>query len=301
NPNTLVMTATPIPRTLAMTLYGDLDLSVIDEMPPGRSPIRTSHVMDRDAERIYRMIGGELEQGRQAYVVYPVIEESEKVDLKSATEGFKKLSEIFKDRRIALLHGRLKSEEKEATMKAFASGEIDVLISTTVIEVGVDVANASVMLIEHAERFGLAQLHQLRGRVGRGSEASLCVLMTPAKIGETARERIHAMVSTTDGFRLAEVDLRLRGPGELAGTRQPAGCRSPPLLKRRGYAPDYTMMRVIAGLFRSRQLKGKPPAGIRPTSDKLRETLFNILGPDVEGSNFLDGCAGMGGVGIEAI
>src|SRR5436190_3111306 len=168
NPNTLVMTATPIPRTLAMAVYGDLDLSVIDEMPPGRSPIRTIHVAEHDSERVYRMIAAELAQGRQAYVVYPVIEDSEKVDLKSATEGFKKLSEIFKGRRVALLHGRLKSDEKERTMAAFAAGEIDVLVSTTVIEVGVDVANATLMLIEHAERIGIAQLHQLRGRVGRG-------------------------------------------------------------------------------------------------------------------------------------
>lgn len=220
NPNTLVMTATPIPRTLAMTLYGDLDLSVIDEMPPGRSPIRTSHVTDRDAERIYRLISGQLRDGRQAYVVYPVIEESEKVDLKSATEGFKKLSGIFQDWHVALLHGRMKSEEKETTMKAFAAGEIKVLVSTTVIEVGVDVANATVMLIEHAERFGLAQLHQLRGRVGRGAHQSLCILMTPSRVNDVARQRIQAMVSTTDGFRLAEVDLQLRGPGEMAGTRQ---------------------------------------------------------------------------------
>jgi ATP-dependent DNA helicase RecG len=220
SPNTLVMTATPIPRTLAMTLYGDLDLSVIDEMPPGRSPIRTIHATDRDVEQVYRTISSQVQAGRQAYVVYPVIEESEKVDLKSATEGFKKLSEVFKGRRVALLHGRLKSEEKETTMKAFASGEIDVLVSTTVIEVGVDVANATIMLIEHAERFGLAQLHQLRGRVGRGAHQSLCILMTPSRLNDVARQRIQAMVSTTDGFRLAEVDLHLRGPGEMAGTRQ---------------------------------------------------------------------------------
>jgi ATP-dependent DNA helicase RecG len=220
NPNTLVMTATPIPRTLAMTLYGDLDLSVIDEMPPGRSPIRTIHAVDRDAEKIHRTIRAELGQGRQVYVVYPVIEESEKVDLKSATEGFKKLSEVFKDRHVALLHGRLKSDEKEATMAAFAVGKIDILVSTTVVEVGVDVANATVMLIEHAERFGLAQLHQLRGRVGRSGHQSLCILMTPSRLNDVARQRIQAMVSTTDGFRLAEVDLQLRGPGEMAGTRQ---------------------------------------------------------------------------------
>jgi len=219
-PNTLVMTATPIPRTLAMTLYGDLDLSVIDEMPPGRSPIKTIHATERSADQVYARLAEEMSKGRQCYVVYPVIEESEKVDLKSATEGFEKLSKVFCDRKVALLHGRLKSEEKETIMRAFSAGELDVLVSTTVIEVGVDVANATVMLIEHAERFGLAQLHQLRGRVGRGSQASFCVLMTPDRIGETARERIGAMVATTDGFRLAEVDLRLRGPGELAGTRQ---------------------------------------------------------------------------------
>jgi ATP-dependent DNA helicase RecG len=219
-PNTLVMTATPIPRTLAMTLYGDLDLSVIDEMPPGRSPIRTIHETERNAASVYTRLAEEMGKGRQCYVVYPVIEESEKVDLKSATEGFEKLSKVFSGRSVALLHGRLKSDEKEAIMRAFAAGKLDVLVSTTVIEVGVDVANATVMMIEHAERFGLAQLHQLRGRVGRGSAASLCVLMTPDGIGETARERIDAMVSTTDGFRLSEVDLRLRGPGEMAGTRQ---------------------------------------------------------------------------------
>ena len=220
NPNTLVMTATPIPRTLAMTLYGDLDLSIIDEMPPSRSPIRTIHMMERDADRAYRTIADELERGRQAYVVYPVIEESEKVDLKSATEGFKKLSAIFKQRRVSLLHGRLKSSEKESTMAAFAAGQIDILVSTTVIEVGVDVPNATAMLIEHAERFGLAQLHQLRGRVGRGAHQSLCILMTSNRLSDVARQRIQAMVSTADGFRLAEVDLQLRGPGEMAGTRQ---------------------------------------------------------------------------------
>jgi ATP-dependent DNA helicase RecG len=220
NPNTLVMTATPIPRTLAMTIYGDLDLSVIDEMPPSRSPIRTIHMTERDAERAYRMIAAELDQGRQVYVVYPVIEESEKVDLKSATEGLRKFSEVFKQCRIALLHGRLKSAEKEETMAAFAAGRIDILVCTTVIEVGVDVANATIMLIEHAERFGLAQLHQLRGRVGRGAHQSLCILMTSNRLNDVARQRIQAMVSTTDGFRLAEVDLQIRGPGEMAGTKQ---------------------------------------------------------------------------------
>ena len=219
-PNTLVMTATPIPRTLAMSIYGDLDLSVIDEMPPGRTPIRTIHATENDAARTYRTIGDEIARGRQCYVVYPLIEESEKLDLKSAVEGLQKLTGLFPKSRIALLHGRLKSDEKDMIMKSFSAGETEILVSTTVIEVGVDVSNATVMLIEHAERFGLAQLHQLRGRVGRGSHRSLCVLKTANHLTDTARERINAMVATTDGFRLAEVDLRLRGPGEVAGTRQ---------------------------------------------------------------------------------
>jgi ATP-dependent DNA helicase RecG len=220
NPNTLVMTATPIPRTLAMTIYGDLDLSVIDEMPPGRHPIRTTHATERERDRTYAMIRAEMDQGRQCYVVYPLIEESEKIDLKSATEGYQNLSALFPERRVALLHGRLKSEEKEAIMRSFAAGEIDILVSTTVIEVGVDVANATVMLIEHAERFGLAQLHQLRGRVGRGAGQSVCILMTPPGMSDVGRQRIKAMVSSTDGFKLAEIDLQIRGPGEMAGTRQ---------------------------------------------------------------------------------
>jgi ATP-dependent DNA helicase RecG len=203
-----------------MTLYGDLDLSVIDELPPGRSPIRTVHVFERNSARVYEEMASRLAEGRQCYVVYPLIEESEKIDLRSATEGFEKLSRIFSGRKVALLHGRLRNEEKDALMRSFTAGQIDVLVSTTVIEVGVDVANATLMLIQHAERFGLAQLHQLRGRVGRGSHASTCILMTSEKLSDAARERIHAMTSTTDGFKLAEVDLHLRGPGEMAGTRQ---------------------------------------------------------------------------------
>src|SRR5213592_2882110 len=189
-------------------------------MSSARSPIKTLHTSEREADRIYCMIGAELAKGRQAYVVYPVIEESEKVDLKSATEGFKKLSEVFKGRRVALLHGRMKSDDKERTMKAFAAGEIDVLVSTTVIEVGVDVANATIMLIEHAERFGLSQLHQLRGRVGRGPWKSYGILLHAGKLTEDAERRIEAMTQTNDGFRIAETDLSLRGPGEFFGTRQ---------------------------------------------------------------------------------
>ena len=220
SPNTLVMTATPIPRTLAMTFYGDLDVSVIDEMPPGRRPIRTVHIGERRRGYAESLLEKELEKGRQSYVVYPLIEESEKIDLRSATEGYAQLAEKFGTERVGLLHGRLKGEEKEAIMRAFSAGDIGILVSTTVIEVGVDVPNATLMLVEHAERFGMAQLHQLRGRVGRGTEASHCVLMTSDRIGDLARERVRAVAATTDGFRLAETDLRLRGPGELLGTRQ---------------------------------------------------------------------------------
>ncbi len=220
SPNTLVMTATPIPRTLAMTFYGDLDVSVIDEMPPGRSPIRTVHIGERQRRYAEHLLGQELEKGRQCYVVYPLIDESEKVDLRSATEGYRHLVDLFGSERVGLLHGRLKGEEKEGLMRAFNTGDIGILVATTVVEVGVDVPNATLMLIEHAERFGIAQLHQLRGRVGRGTEASHCVLMTPEGIGTLAHQRVRSVAATTDGFRLAETDLRLRGPGELTGTRQ---------------------------------------------------------------------------------
>ena len=220
HPNTLVMTATPIPRTLAMTFYGDLDVSVIDEMPPGRTPIRTEHVAEQGRARAETAIRGELAAGGQCYVVYPLIEESEKLDLRSATEGFRQLAAAFPERRVGLLHGRMKSEDKETVMHAFGAGRLDILVSTTVVEVGVDVPNAGLMVIEHAERFGIAQLHQLRGRVGRGRRRGRCLLMTPDRIGNTAVERVRAVAATTDGFRLAETDLKLRGPGELAGTRQ---------------------------------------------------------------------------------
>ncbi len=219
-PNTLVMTATPIPRTLAMTFYGDLDVSVIDEMPPGRTPIRTEHVTERDRARAATSIREDLAAGGQCYVVYPLIEESEKLDLRSATEGFQQLAATFPGRRVGLLHGRMKSEEKEAVMQSFSAGRLDILVSTTVVEVGVDVPHAGLMVVEHAERFGIAQLHQLRGRVGRGRRRGRCLLMTPDRIGDAAVERVRAVVATTDGFRLAETDLKLRGPGELAGTRQ---------------------------------------------------------------------------------
>ena len=216
----LVMTATPIPRTLCLTLYGDLDQSVIDEMPPGRRPVETRVTSEDNLPGVWEFARGEVKKGRQVYVVYPVIEES-KAELKAAVAEYERLSKkVFGGLRVGLLHGRLKSEEKEAVIESFRRGEVSVLVSTTVIEVGVDVPNATMMVIEHADRFGLAQLHQLRGRVGRGGDRSFCVLVAPRKMSEEANERLTTMVRTTNGFEIAEVDMRLRGPGELFGTRQ---------------------------------------------------------------------------------
>lgn len=220
-PDMLVMTATPIPRSLALTLYGDLDVSIIDRLPPGRKPIVTRQYEEKDRERVYGEMKIAVAAGHQVYVVYPLVEESEKTDLRAATEMAVHLKKsIFPDFRIGLLHGRMKSGEKEAVMSSFASGEIQVLVSTTVIEVGVDVGNATTMVIEHAERFGLAQLHQLRGRIGRGAAQSLCMLIANVRQNLEARRRLEIMCETNDGFRIAEVDLKLRGPGEFIGTRQ---------------------------------------------------------------------------------
>jgi ATP-dependent DNA helicase RecG len=220
-PDVLVMTATPIPRTLALTVYGDLDVSVLDELPPGRKPIVTAARTESRRPQIYAFLREQAAAGRQIYVVYPLIEESEVMDLKAATDMARHLQkEVFPELVVGLLHGRLSFEDKDTIMQRFKAGEIHVLVATTVIEVGIDVANASVMLIEHAERFGLSQLHQLRGRVGRGPWKSYCILLTAGKLGEDAQRRVQAMVETTDGFRLAEVDLQLRGPGEFFGTRQ---------------------------------------------------------------------------------
>jgi ATP-dependent DNA helicase RecG len=220
HPDVLVMTATPIPRTLALTLYGDLDISVIDELPPGRKPIVTRHVTEDRIEQVWSFLKQQIRAGRQAYVVYPVIEESETQAVKAAEKMYRHLSqEVFPDLAIGLLHGRLPTEEKEAVMERFKQGQISVLVSTTVIEVGIDVPNASVMVIEQAERFGLAQLHQLRGRVGRGAAQSYCLLVT-TKLNDTGRERIRTMTDSNDGFYIAEMDLKLRGPGEFFGTRQ---------------------------------------------------------------------------------
>ena len=221
SPDVLVMTATPIPRTLALTLYGDLDVSVLDELPPGRKPIRTEARGEGKRPQIYKFLQAQVAEGRQIYVVYPLIEESEAIDLKAATDMARRLQiEVFPDLVVGLLHGRLSFEAKDDIMQRFKAGEIHVLVSTTVIEVGIDVPNASVMLIEHAERFGLSQLHQLRGRVGRGPWKSYCILLTSGKLGDDAQRRVEVMVETNDGFKLAEVDLQLRGPGEFFGTRQ---------------------------------------------------------------------------------
>jgi len=221
HPDLLVMTATPIPRTLALTLYGDLDVSVIDELPPGRRPVVTVTRAEAKRREIYAFIDAEVAAGRQAYVVCPLVEESEALDLAAATDMARRLGEeVFPHLAVGLLHGRLGVEEKDAIMRRFKAGEIQVLVSTTVIEVGIDVPNASVMLVEHAERFGLSQLHQLRGRVGRGPWKSYCILLASGHPTEDARRRVEAMVSTHDGFKIAEIDLELRGPGEFFGTRQ---------------------------------------------------------------------------------
>ena len=219
-PHILVMTATPIPRTLAMTLYGDLDVSVIDELPPGRKPINTSHIFRNRIDSLYSFIRGQINEGRQAYVVYPLISESEKLDLKNLEDGYKQLCNVFCDYRLSKLHGKMKPKEKDEEMRRFASGETQILVSTTVIEVGVDVPNASVMVIENAERFGLSQLHQLRGRVGRGASQSYCILVTDYKLSEDTRKRMDIMTSSNDGFEIAEADLKLRGPGDMEGTQQ---------------------------------------------------------------------------------
>ncbi len=219
-PHVLVMTATPIPRTLAMTVYGDLDVSVIDELPPGRKPVRTLHQYDNRREDLYRGLRQQISLGRQAYVVYPLIQESEKVDLKNLEEGYVQFCQAFPDLRISRVHGKMRPADKDAEMQRFASGDTQILLATTVIEVGVNVPNASVMVIENAERFGLAQLHQLRGRVGRGADQSFCILVTGYNLSQDTRRRIQIMTETNDGFEIAEEDMRLRGPGDLEGTQQ---------------------------------------------------------------------------------
>jgi ATP-dependent DNA helicase RecG len=221
-PHVLVMTATPIPRTLAMSLYGDLDISVIDELPPGRKPIQTVHRFDSNRLKVWKFLKDEIALGRQIYIVYPLIQESEKMDFKDLMDGYESISRDFPlpQYSISILHGKMKPADKDAEMKRFVEGKTNIMVATTVIEVGVNVPNASVMIIESAERFGLSQLHQLRGRVGRGAEQSYCILMTSHKLSSDSKTRMETMVSTNDGFEIAEVDLKLRGPGDLMGTQQ---------------------------------------------------------------------------------
>jgi ATP-dependent DNA helicase RecG len=233
------MTATPIPRTLALTTYGDLDVSSIRDLPPGRTPIRTTARPEPRRPEVYAFLRSELQAGRQAYVVYPIISESEKTDLRAATEMADHLAQdVFPEFRVELLHGRMRADAKDRIMRAFAAGEIHVLVSTTVIEVGIDVPNATVMLVEHAERFGLSQLHQLRGRVGRGGHVSSCILLYQYPVTDEARERLKVMGDTTDGFVIAEKDLELRGPGDVFGTRQ-AGA---PTLRAGDLLRDHALM-----------------------------------------------------------
>ncbi len=220
HPHVLVMTATPIPRTLAMTLYGELDISVIDQLPSGRKPIRTEHRYEKDRLKVFGFIKREVELGRQVYVVYPLIEESETMDFKNLMEGFESISRAFPEYPVSIVHGKMKSDAKDFEMARFVKGETKIMVATTVIEVGVNVPNASIMIIENAERFGLSQLHQLRGRVGRGAEQSYCILMTDVKLGKESRMRMETLVRTNNGFEIADVDLKMRGPGDLAGTQQ---------------------------------------------------------------------------------
>jgi ATP-dependent DNA helicase RecG len=221
-PHVLVMTATPIPRTLAMTVYGDLEVSVIDELPPGRKIIKTIHYTDNKRNAVFGLMRDQIKQGRQVYVVYPLIKESEKMDFKDLQDGYNSISRAFPPPQYAtvVVHGQMKPNEKDESMQLFASGKAHILVATTVIEVGVNVPNATVMVIESAERFGLSQLHQLRGRVGRGADESYCVLMSGVKLTNESRKRLHTMVATNDGFEIAEVDMQIRGPGDMEGTQQ---------------------------------------------------------------------------------
>jgi ATP-dependent DNA helicase RecG len=221
-PHILVMTATPIPRTLAMTLYGDLDSSIIDEMPPGRKPVITKHVFETKLDPVFGFVKKQIDSSTQVYIVFPLIQESETLDLKNLMEGYEVIRNVFPEPKyhVGMVHGKMKQQEKDKAMERFLKKEIQILVATTVIEVGVDIPNASVMIIENAERFGLSQLHQLRGRVGRGADQSYCILVTGYKLTSDAKKRIETMVSTNDGFIIAENDLRLRGPGDMEGTQQ---------------------------------------------------------------------------------
>ena len=263
-PHVLVMTATPIPRTLAMTLYGDLDVSVIDELPPGRKPIVTIHKYDAHRVSLYQSVHRQIAEGRQVYIVYPLIKESEKIDLKNLEEGYLHICEEFPDCKVCKVHGKIKAAEKDAQMQLFVSGEAQIMVATTVIEVGVNVPNASVMIIENAERFGLSQLHQLRGRVGRGAEQSYCILVTGYKLVEETRKRLEIMVRTNDGFEIAEADLKLRGPGDLEGTQQSGIAFD---LKIADIARDGQLLQYVRNV--AEEVVDADPTGIRPENEIL--------------------------------
>ena len=263
-PHVLVMTATPIPRTLAMTLYGDLDVSVIDELPPGRKPIVTIHKYDAHRVSLYQSVHRQIAEGRQVYIVYPLIKESEKIDLKNLEEGYLHICEEFPDCKVCKVHGKMKAAEKDAQMQLFVSGEAQIMVATTVIEVGVNVPNASVMIIENAERFGLSQLHQLRGRVGRGAEQSYCILVTGYKLVEETRKRLEIMVRTNDGFEIAEADLKLRGPGDLEGTQQSGIAFD---LKIADIARGGQLLQYVRNV--AEEVVDADPTGIRPENEIL--------------------------------
>lgn len=270
-PHVLVMTATPIPRTLAMTLYGDLDVSVIDELPPGRKPIATMHQFDNRRESLYLSIGKQIAEGRQVYIVYPLIKESEKIDLKNLEEGFLHICEAFPQYKVSKLHGKMKAVEKDAEMQRFVSGETQIMVATTVIEVGVNVPNASVMVIENAERFGLSQLHQLRGRVGRGADQSYCILVTNYKLSEDTRKRLEIMVRTNDGFEIAEADLKLRGPGDLEGTQQSGVAFD---LKIADLARDGQLLQYVRNI--AQEIVDNDPLGVSPDNELLWKQLKSL-------------------------
>ena len=263
-PHVLVMTATPIPRTLAMTLYGDLDVSVIDELPPGRKPIVTIHKYDAHRVSLYQSVHRQIAEGRQVYIVYPLIKESEKIDLKNLEEGYLHICEEFPDCKVCKVHGKMKAAEKDAQMQLFVSGEAQIMVATTVIEVGVNVPNASVMIIENAERFGLSQLHQLLVRVGRGAEQSYCILVTGYKLVEETRKRLEIMVRTNDGFEIAEADLKLRGPGDLEGTQQSGIAFD---LKIADIARDGQLLQYVRNV--AEEVVDADPTGIRPENEIL--------------------------------
>jgi len=268
-PHVLIMTATPIPRTLALTHYGDLDVSVIDELPPGRKPVKTYHIYEKDRQKLYEFLKRQIHAGRQAYVVFPLIEESKNSDYRNVTEGYERFKRVFGPSgiRVGMVHGGMKPADKNNVMDAFKNGEIDILVSTTVIEVGVDVPNATVMIIESAERFGLAQLHQLRGRVGRGAHGSYCFLVTGNRLSDDAKARMKAMVTTSDGFKIAETDLRLRGPGDIMGTQQSGIIK----LKLADYVKDAPLM--LTARKEAQNLLRRDPALQLPEHRVVRKVL----------------------------